>query len=373
MFFIILSVYLNILSGDVKVKTDGIWKDGSTEMEIKNGDTINVIDGKAEIVYDDFTMIVLDSGTVIAVNTSENKNMIYLGIGKIWSKISKLFSGKAFEIENPLCVAGVRGTEFIVSYSDDSSNIEVLEGEVEVKEKTTNKMIMLKRLQRIKVRRKILGKIQNIDEARFVHWYRWDKKDAERIIEKIKERRERREIYFERLEILQQRLKDKEIENRIKELKEEGLKNEELIKLKGEFLIKKIDENISKIEIKIQEGKNLVNQIKSDGERLKNHIRKREIKEAKVLLVKIEQELIILRQKLKEINLISEKIRIDKEKLEELLKEIRSKKPMKEFSKRLQNTTKEAERILEKIRRWKEEQSIFEKKLDEIKKKILNR
>lgn len=373
MFFIILSVYLNILSGDVKVKSEGVWKDGFPEMELKEGDTVNVIDGKAEIIYDDFTIIVADSGTVIAINSSGNQNRIYLKIGKIWSKISKLISGKVFEIENPVCVAGVRGTEFIVSYSEDSSDIEVLEGEVEVKEKMTNKMVMLKRLQRIRVRRKILGKIQNIDEARFIHWYRWDKKDAEKIIEKIKERKERREIYLERLEILQRRLKDKDIENRIKQLNEEGLKDEDLIKLRAEFLIKRIEENISKMELKIQEGRNLANQIRADGERLRNLIRKKEIKEAKALLIKIEQELIILKLKGKEIQIISEKIRIDKEKLDELLKAVKNKKSMKELSKRLQKTIKEAERMLEKIKRWKEEYGIFEKKLEEIKKKFLNR
>lgn len=370
MFFIILSVYLNLLSGDVKIKSDGIWKDGLPEMELKNGDTITVIDGKAEIVYDEFNIIVVDSGTTIGINYDDNSSRIYLSVGRIWSKITKLFSGKIFEVENPVCIAGVRGTEFLVSYSQDSSDIEVLDGEVEVKEKSMNKMIILKRLERIRMRRKFIGKIQKIDEKRFIHWYRWERRDAERILEKIKARRERREELLERLEILQRRLKDKEIEKRINELNEEGMKDEELIKIKVNFFKNRIEENISQLKLKIQELENIKDEIKSDFQRFKYLIKKREFKEAKALLFKIENKVFILKVKGKEIFIISEKIRINKEKLQNTLEKIKDKNLTKELTKNLKNTLNNTEKLLNKIKRLKEEHKLLEKMLEEIKKKI---
>uniref|UniRef100_A0A7C4UBV8 FecR protein domain-containing protein n=1 Tax=candidate division WOR-3 bacterium TaxID=2052148 RepID=A0A7C4UBV8_UNCW3 len=369
----LLCVYLNLFNGDVKVKSEGVWKEGYLELELRNGDSVFVLDGKAEIVFDDNTTAIIDSNTMIGINTSENSNRIYLNFGRIWAKVSKLLTGKIFEIEDNNCIAGVRGTEFVVSYNGDSSGIDVLEGEVEVKEKGLNKIVRLKRFERIRVRRKILSKIQKIDEARYERWFGWDKRDAQKIIERIKERREKRENLLERLEILQQRLQDNELKKKIDELREEGAKDDELIRLRGEYLIKRLNEDISRLESIYRDLESLRGELRIKIDRLKSLIKKREFKEARVLFNEIESKIPFLKARLREVFILYEKVENAKNRLEEFVKINRDNKKVRDIIKEAKNKIKEVNIIQKKIQNGLKEAKLFEKFINDLRIKLQER
>ncbi|MEM6730182.1 MAG: FecR family protein [Myxococcota bacterium] len=59
-----------------------------------------------------------------------SRSSVKLFLGKIWAKVSEL-GGESFEVETETAVAGVRGTEFIVSVGKDA-RVKVLEGTVAV-------------------------------------------------------------------------------------------------------------------------------------------------------------------------------------------------------------------------------------------------
>lgn len=68
--------------------------------------------------------------TSLAVNGS---NELLINKGGVYSRISKLEKGTSYKVKTPTCVAAVRGTQFLVSYSETTpSEVQVLDGKVAV-------------------------------------------------------------------------------------------------------------------------------------------------------------------------------------------------------------------------------------------------
>ena len=52
--------------------------------------------------------------------------------GSVFSKINKISKGNSYKVKTPLCIAAVRGTEFLSTYGNDKSEVQVLGGKVAV-------------------------------------------------------------------------------------------------------------------------------------------------------------------------------------------------------------------------------------------------
>lgn len=97
------------------------------------GDSVITETGsKAEIVFDDATVVKLDpESSIIIKNLKSKKTLLNLLKGKIIAVVKKLTSGEEFTIRTKLAAAAVKGTEFIVETGDEE-RVGVYEGRVEV-------------------------------------------------------------------------------------------------------------------------------------------------------------------------------------------------------------------------------------------------
>lgn len=90
-----------------------------------------------EIFFTDLSITLLEENTKLILKaiskTQNNKQANYfLNAGKIFSTVSKLNKNDSFNIQTPIAIAGIRGTEFSVDAENNSSEVAVYDGDVEV-------------------------------------------------------------------------------------------------------------------------------------------------------------------------------------------------------------------------------------------------
>jgi hypothetical protein len=109
------------LSKGEKIGRNDIIKTGekaSAVLDIKGIGSVRVLE-KSEFRF-----------TALARNGS---NELLISKGSVYSKITKLEKGTDYKVKTPTCVAAVRGTQFLVTYSEkDPSKVNVLSGKVAV-------------------------------------------------------------------------------------------------------------------------------------------------------------------------------------------------------------------------------------------------
>ena len=171
-------------------------------------------DGKAEISLEDGSIIVVQQNSSMVLSgikrQKRKKMSILIFFGRIWNKVSKAVGGRAgYEVNTPIVVCGVRGTQFETAVADDGSvRVRVDEGTVSVagdgKDKTVNKD------QEIDADTDRIGKIRSAEEK--VDWKKWQNEKRERlknngrsIMDNVKSRIMARK---EKLETLRARQKD---------------------------------------------------------------------------------------------------------------------------------------------------------------------
>jgi len=279
MLLMILGVVLTLFTGDTNVFSGGKWGIPVLGIELKKGDSILVNDGKAEIKFDDSSTVMINKNTKIGIAAPSGKiRKLFLKVGSIWAKVKKLFGGEGFEIETPIVVAGVRGTEFLVSFNGSEAQTDVIDGEVSVDQKETGKKFVIKPMQRILLRRKVLRRIERFDPAKLKKWYMWSKIDADRVIDRINKNQGNIDLLLDQADYLQRRLKIKELKMRIEKLrKEKGTLNENVKKglmdrlryrlKKYNFEIRtvdsglsRVDGNLSKMRLQLIKAKELLNE-----------------------------------------------------------------------------------------------------------------
>jgi len=93
---------------------------------------------KAEILLEDGSTIVVQSNTTLQLSgikrQKRKKTSILIFFGRVWNKVSRAIGDRAsYEVNTPVMVAGVRGTEFEAAVGDDGSvRIRVQQGTVNV-------------------------------------------------------------------------------------------------------------------------------------------------------------------------------------------------------------------------------------------------
>ncbi len=142
-----------VVKGDVKItsgSSDAVAKVGT---KVNQGDLISTgNDARAKIVMSDRNIINISPNTKLKIEeyVSDNKTKsvkLSLLEGKVRNNVEQKYDNdkNKFQIRTPTAVAGVRGTQFITSYSNESKKTEVitLQGQVEFKnivsENGTNK------------------------------------------------------------------------------------------------------------------------------------------------------------------------------------------------------------------------------------------
>jgi len=133
---------VNFVAGDVKIVTDGNAVSANVGDKITQGMTIKT--GAKAIVdvhFEGSVIRILEKSSVVmkelVKNLSSSKELteLYVENGQVFSKVTrKLTDGEKFRVNTPTAVAGVRGTEFLVSENQGKSNIACIDGKVAVKE-----------------------------------------------------------------------------------------------------------------------------------------------------------------------------------------------------------------------------------------------
>jgi len=177
--------------------------------------------GKAEISLEDGSIIVVQQNSSMVLSgikrQKKKKTSILIFFGRIWNKVSRAVGGRAgYEVNTPIVVCGVRGTEFETAVADDGSvRVRVDEGAVSVKgdgkETTVNKK------QEIDADTDGVGKISSAKEK--ADWEKWQKRKRKRlktqgrsIMDNVKNRIMDRK---EKLEALRARQKDIEAKRQL--------------------------------------------------------------------------------------------------------------------------------------------------------------
>jgi hypothetical protein len=175
-------------------------------------------DGQAEVAFEDGSFLVVQNNSSLLLSGikrhKRKKTSILIFFGRIWNKVSRKFGERAsYEVNTPIVVCGVRGTEFETAVGDDGSvRIRVGEGAVGIKSDAEDKVIHSGQ--------ELEGDFEGIRDVSTAEekadWEQWQKLKRERlrqegrsIVDKVKDRILIRKEKVEELRTKQETLEDK--------------------------------------------------------------------------------------------------------------------------------------------------------------------
>lgn len=123
-----------VVKGSIKIESGGASSDAKVSSKVRVGDTIiSGVDSRAKIVMTDRNILNISPNTKMKIekysNTPNDKNVnLNLIEGKVRSKVEEKYDNKnsKFEVRTATAVAGVRGTDFVTSYSSSTKVTEVI-------------------------------------------------------------------------------------------------------------------------------------------------------------------------------------------------------------------------------------------------------
>jgi hypothetical protein len=159
--------------GIVKELEGKVWiKRGADKEALAVGSIVNQSDkieteakSKVMVQFTDGNSIVITEKSVVELATfnfnediTKRNTLLNLIKGKVRSNVKMKYTGKEqsfFQVKTPVAVAGVRGTDFIVSFGEDRndlvSNIETLHGEVEFRSQVDTQSTIVGKEQKSKM------------------------------------------------------------------------------------------------------------------------------------------------------------------------------------------------------------------------------
>ena len=134
---------LNFVKGKVEVQRSGTanWARAVLQMRVYAGDKVSTdTGGETELVLDDGSIIKLKDKSLLEIERMEKQKKPMATItslkavnGRVLGCIKKLASKESkFNVSTPTAVAGIRGTVFAVVVDGDSTELDVLKGEVAI-------------------------------------------------------------------------------------------------------------------------------------------------------------------------------------------------------------------------------------------------
>jgi len=144
---------ISFLIGNVKFNRGSDWKDAKLGMVLSQGDSIKTGSKSLVIItISQDTIIKTGSDTILKFENldikKEEKTLLSLLEGRVFSKIIRKNAQKDFRIATPTLMASVRGTEFFVAYGRETNKSRdiwlcVNEGKVRVDSLITNKSVVV--------------------------------------------------------------------------------------------------------------------------------------------------------------------------------------------------------------------------------------
>lgn len=127
-----LSVILAEYKGKVEVLRNNTNIQVKKGMNLQENDVIKTKQNSfAVLLFQDGSKITLAENTEVVINNLKFiQTSVSLQNGKLMTKVSPRQTSQVFEVKTSVSVASVRGTEFILSYIDNKSELVVIEGKV---------------------------------------------------------------------------------------------------------------------------------------------------------------------------------------------------------------------------------------------------
>jgi hypothetical protein len=127
-----LSVILAEYKGKVEVLRNNTNIQVKKGMSLQENDVIKTKQNSfAVLLFQDGSKITLAENTEVVINDLKFvQTSVSLQNGKLRTKVSPRQTSQVFEVKTPVSVASVRGTEFILSFVDNKSELVVIEGKV---------------------------------------------------------------------------------------------------------------------------------------------------------------------------------------------------------------------------------------------------
>ncbi len=191
------------------------WEKVKKYIPIKEGNKIKT--GKnayCDIVMQDGSTIRLSENTEIDITTlklTTNKEQNYkfrVNFGKILGLMGKLKSKESsISINTPTAVMAIRGTDFSVITSSESTNIGLFEGELNIKTETEEEVVLKPDMEALIEKDKKTTVQDRLSKVMEKEKERWQK--VKKYVEEIRKKIQERENYLqERLKIQKSKLKD---------------------------------------------------------------------------------------------------------------------------------------------------------------------
>jgi hypothetical protein len=155
-------VKIKTVIGSVELRPAGSssWKAARIGMIVKRGwDIRTFTESSAELEYANGTVVRMGENSVVNLPTLavDEKNAatrtgVKIAAGTVWGNIKKLTSASSsFDFETPTAVASIRGTRLGLNVSRGGTSIDVYEGEVEVRNRSSGQSVRVSRENRAMV------------------------------------------------------------------------------------------------------------------------------------------------------------------------------------------------------------------------------
>ncbi len=164
--------------GDVELRAR-VGKTLANGTRIRTGNN-----GKAEVVFEDGSSIIIHNNTTMLISGIkrhlEKKLSILIFIGRVWNKVSTTIGKQvSYEVNTPVVVCGVRGTEFETAVGVDGTVlVSVAQGEVAVA--GNGRSAAVRQNQMVEAEpEKGLGKTSESEKE--IDWDKWQKERRENL------------------------------------------------------------------------------------------------------------------------------------------------------------------------------------------------
>ncbi len=260
----LLEGIVNFVSGDVTVLKDG--KNAPAKAGDKVSAGMRIITGAKSFadIYVGINAVKMTENSDVEIKTlvrdksnNTEKTELYLKNGKVFSRIArKLAKGDSYSVRTPTTIAGVRGTDFVVTQTNGKGNVACLKGKVRVRSalQTEAEYVDINGGQEVTVEKGKELTVVSISEENM--------RNLRDIIENISELKAEIRQKFEnqkreiKEKVIEQKEKNREMINKQKEENKENIENQ---KLKDKENIENIKEGVNKEKDKT---KDLLNKVK---------------------------------------------------------------------------------------------------------------
>jgi hypothetical protein len=153
----IVKVKTVIGSVEIRAANSSSWKSARVGMVAKTGwDIRTLIESSAEIEYENGSLLRIGENSVLTLSSLDadpkngaTRTSVKISTGQVWGNIKKLTTTNSkFEFETPTAVASIRGTRLGLRVRQGKTAVDVYEGDVEVRNRSSGRSARITRENR---------------------------------------------------------------------------------------------------------------------------------------------------------------------------------------------------------------------------------